>query len=291
MDSILPLPKTKNGWIAGLTLAIVMFLVYYIPFLNKSFYELLRETYLDSHVFVKFELSSDSVASADGKLQSLNIYADIPNYAGTIGTQPLYIRIKYPCGNSERLENLRVSLYSGKEASFSRLLLLPGFVAESNDAFVNSVTIDEIVPCEEYLVRMSFIPPAEDYDIGELRLLISTENGSEDRTPQKSGATTSDIKSTVIMIVLAQLLLPPWSNGFILFLALFASYLFEHASKDESNENISLKQLWSNLWKGGLFGFGIAAWIWIFIDTQNLLFLIAFPLVLIILFSKPWRRK
>ena len=207
MDN-LPFPRNRSGWIAAIILAILLFLFYYLV-IFQGLLNIYEKQFLPVSYPHDRAINNESLALID-------INARVPKYVYSAGAVPIYISVTN--NNADKtIKNLGVYLVSDDKFP----LLLPNLY--NKDTLSTGIVFDEIAPRSTVTGRLSFITQTTTKISN-----VSIVAGSEHEERQPSGDITSLTIwnwKTLQYSFIETILLPPWSNGFILALALFASYL------------------------------------------------------------------
>lgn len=238
MDT-LPIPKLRASWVAALIVAIFMFIAYYI-FAFQALIQLYRSQYYE----VQFE----------DKQSNINITAFIPKYYSP--SEPIWAYLTVQNNSDMPIYDIEVSLISSSDEP---TLLLPKLY---NEETFNSVARFNIIESHSTsTARISFITQSDPLIEKVLLTKINADqNARKELERQKSATVVKPSKfgwRTLQHSFLETILLPPWSNGFILALVLFSVYIVRRRKEEDGKEFHEPKTfswrwwvwVWKDIWK------------------------------------------
>jgi len=237
MDN-LPFPRLRSSWMSAIILAIFLFLIYYL-FLFQSLLNVYEKQ------FLPISYPHESAINKSEALASLDIKARIPRYIYSAGTVPIYISVTNRA--DKPIKNLGIYLVYDNKNDDKIPLLLPNIY--NKDMLNSGIVFDEVAPGSTVTGRLSLIAQTS-VKIANVSIVA----GSEYEERQPSGDITSLTIwnwKTLQRNFIETILLPPWSNGFILTLALFASYLSQSKgceSKEDDKSEFSTPEWWECVW-------------------------------------------
>lgn len=231
MDN-LPIPKIRSSWVSALLITIATFALYYL-----MFFDVLFEVYENQFTTVYFEQSQHQV----------DVWASVPRYYNSSDPAWVYLYVKNK--SDEPIYDLEV--YMVVEASDSNTLLLPNLYDDK--VYSSGASFEVLAPNYVTTARISFV--AQEEPVVSKVLLI--ENGNDTREELDGLDPTLVVqmnKSNVRAFqhsFLENILLPPWSNGFILALVLFSVYLVRLGDDKDKKSEPSLfgREWWDLVWE------------------------------------------
>lgn len=219
MDQIFPLPERRAGWFAWLVTLMLVFLIYY----GVLFDNFLR-------YYEKYFVPGSFIKSADGLIVSI----ESPRYYFSAGPTSVYVYINNT--SPKYFEKVLVTLETKAEDE-KRTLPLVNVYGEA----VNTGSVE--FPFVQALSTST----------GRISLLIQSRTRISavhlkvgDQAPERLSPSSNfifiekDVQAFQLEI-LEHVLLPPWSNVFLIILATFSSYLAESAQKQEDEHHMPLK--------------------------------------------------
>lgn len=224
MDS-LPLPQLRSSWVAALINTMLLFLVYYLV----AFGGLLN---LYKHQF-------DPVYFAQSENQ-LKVWAYVPHYYNA--SEPAWVYTYIQNESDNPVYDIEVYLIATFDES---TLLLPKLY--DKEVYSSGTKFDIISPHSVTTARVPFVAQAE--PIITKVVLIKIRDGTREElerlNPKEFIRVNQSGWRSLQHSFLESILLPPWSNGFILALALFSSYLARKG--EEKYEPEPFKKEWWDL--------------------------------------------
>lgn len=212
----LPFPTRRTSWFAGIVLAMIFYSLYYgVIFqpLLKSYSE-----YFDSSSFTE---SKDKLA----------VWVQVPRYYFNAGPSTIYIHVKNE--SDSVFQDVKIILLATSESETT--LLLPNIY----DANIYSSSV-ELPIVESHAIatgRISFITQSKTTITG---ILLQIGGEVPENLPAIPDIPLGKSSTKALQLeVLEHLLLPPWSNIFILVFVLFSIFLI-HSEKEDSKEEPEL---------------------------------------------------
>ena len=216
----LPIPKVRSGWVAALLITVIVFVLYY----GLLFGGLLR----------LYKTQFDQTSFEPNQSQ-LYVWLYIPHYFHS--SEPISAFLYVQNRGETSVTDVEVYLItSSKEPP----LLLPNITGDSESD--NGVKIAVVEPHSVVAEEVSFIAQNKPSITGILLRTSVEEKPQILYSKQTVELDESEIRSLQHSF-LENILLPPWSNGFILALVLFSVYLVR-TKKDEELEPASFSTDW-----------------------------------------------
>jgi len=221
MDS-LPVPQLRSSWVAALTNTVILFLVYYLVAFDG-----LLGLYKNQFDPVYFEQSQNQ----------LEVLAYVPRYYNSSEPAGVYLHIENKGDNP--VYDIEVYLIT----TFDETTLLL-YNLYNREVYGSGIKFDFIAPHSIATARISLVAQAE--PIITKVLLITAKDGNREELERLDPKEFIRINESGWRALqhsfLETILLPPWSNGFILALALFSTYVVRKG--DEEKEPEPFKDEW-----------------------------------------------
>lgn len=222
----LPFPKTKQGWFAAICLIFGLFIFYYVILFGvlRTFYETALYTAMAGNID-PLNCEDDS----EGTLKEMAVRISMPRHMAPFGTRWVFLTI-YNNGQ-QSIENVRlwVRLQSenGREPERWNIPSLFGGINLVN----KSLEIEQIEP---HSVASGRLPVYTTFDAkAEIWLSIFNECIAQVRV--ESPQIAINLPKYLAHSLVENVLLPPWSNGVLVGIALLACYIAE-SEKDENRK-------------------------------------------------------
>lgn len=210
-------------------------------------------------------------------LESIKVNARIPRYIYSSGTLPIFISVTN--NGNEIINDLGVYFVSD---NMFPLILKNQY---NNEILCTGMVFDEVAPHSTVIGRLSLVTQTNT-TIGNVSIVVGESH--EERQPEGNvarliGWSWKTLQHSFIELIL----LPPWSNGVILALALFASYL--SPSKDcGTNEDDEPEPFKSDWWKCVWDNLKGSAWILLVMIILIVLFMYGVLFILSLDFLLIW---
>ncbi len=216
MDN-LPIPNMRSSWVAALINTIFMFLIYYLCLFGP----LLKE-YRDHF---------DHDRSFDKSAEQLAVWVDVPRYFYAAGPATVHIHVKNE--TKKPFNDVKVYLITRADPKVPTLLIPNVFNA---DVYSSLVEFPIIEPLSTANGRVSFITQANT-SITSVLLKVGDDEPQQLFAEAEIPFVESGPKALQIDF-LEHVLLPPWSNGFILTLILLSTFLIRTDREEKDEEKI-----------------------------------------------------
>lgn len=249
-----PIPKLRSSWTAALILTLIIFLLYYVFAFNRLL-QLYRSQF-------------DSIFFGQNQSQ-LKVLAFIPRYYNSSESAWAYINVQN--NSNDPIYDLEVYLIANSDES---TLLLPNLYNEN--VYSSGSTLTVIEPHSIATARIPFITQG-DAIINKVILIQKNDKTRKELERQSPTEYIQPNKSPLRALqhsFLETILLPPWSNTFILALVVFSAYLVRNRKEEElNNEEPDEPKTLTPAW-----------WIWVWNDIKNSANVINWMIYLTILF-------
>ena len=216
MDN-LPIPNMRSSWVAALINTIFMFLIYYLCLFGT----LLKE-YRDHF---------DHDRSFDKSAEQLAIWVDVPRYFYAAGPATVHVHVKNE--SKKPYNDVKVYLITRADPKVPTLLIPNVFNA---DVYSSLVEFPIIEPLSTANGRVSFITQANT-SITSVLLKVGDDEPQQLFAEAEIPFVESGPRALQIDF-LEHVLLPPWSNGFILTLILLSTFLIRTDKEAKDEEKI-----------------------------------------------------
>lgn len=222
----LPFPKTKQGWFAAICLIFGLFILYYVILFGvlRTFYETALYTAMSGDI-APMNCEGDS----EGTLKEMAIRISMPRHMAPFGARWFFITI-YNNGQ-QSIENVRlwVRLQSenGREPEQWNIPSLFGGMNLVN----KSLEIERIEP---HSVASGRLPVYATFD-AKAEFWLSIFNECTAQVKVESPHITINLPKYLAHSLVENVLLPPWSNGVLIGIALLACSMAE-SEKDENRK-------------------------------------------------------
>jgi hypothetical protein len=203
---ILPFPKTRHGWLAGLFVAIILYSVYYIPCGGyKQLYKYYVDQLSDERAYILTENQDDKC----DEFKDLKVSIVYPiNYAPYIN----------------RTVSLRIidEISDHKKISISIISSADNYPIQEH--IHSSIEIDDLPHNETYRGEINVSYDSSESLNNGIELIVNECAFRQEYTPVKIKMKPF---AGIIHPLTETVLLPPWSNVFILFFSLILCWLVE----------------------------------------------------------------
>ncbi|MBI3173208.1 MAG: hypothetical protein HYZ25_05780 [Chloroflexi bacterium] len=221
MDN-LPIPQLRSSWSAALVHLITVFLLYYL-----LMFDYLLGLYGEQFVNIPFE-----------KEHSLQVWARVPRYSYSSGPSSLFIHAQNE--SDKTLNDVEIFLITTTPSN-NPPLLLPNLY--DNKVYVSGVEFPAIEPHSIATGRMSFIAQTKTRVTGIILRIGGVEEVS--LNAKKTFFIEESNPKSLQHSFLEIILLPPWSNGFILALVLLSTFLIHNKMEEEEENKIFSSGWWT----------------------------------------------
>lgn len=229
--NFLPVPTKRYSWITALLLATILFLIYY-PCLYPFLLEVYKTQFNDGTFLIR---QNDE----DVRLKPLTIKASVPRYVYQSERIWMYIGVE-----NRGDQAMKVTLYLPL-ATLSDTILLPSLI--NDDIYEAAVTM-KIKPHSTLVSRIPLVYQANIFKIESIWLQADIiENGEiislsavERKSPRGELVPEVNPGEAMKHSFLENILLPPWSNSFLIVMAAFSSYLAQNKMDFKKKENDSI---------------------------------------------------
>lgn len=211
----LPIPKLRSSWVAALILTLIIFLLYYLFAFNY-----LLNLYRSQFESIFFEQNQSDI----------KVIAFVPKYYNPSELTWAHLNIHNNSNNP--IYDLEVYLVAQSDEN---TLLLPNLYGDNVYSSGNTFTVIE--PHSVATARIPFITQG-DAAINKVILIQKNDYAREElerQSPLEYVQPNRSAWKTIQHSFLETILLPPWSNTFILALVLFSTYLVRNRSEEELN--------------------------------------------------------
>lgn len=216
MDN-LPIPNMRSSWVAALVNTIFMFLFYYLCLFGP----LLKE-YRDHF---------DHNRSFDKSKEQLAVWVDVPRYFYAAGPATVHVHVKNE--SKKPFNDVKIYLITRADPEAPTLLIPNVF---NNDVYSSLVEFPIIEPLSTANGRVSFITQANT-SITSVLLKVG-DNESQQLFAEAEIPFVESGPKALQIDFLEHVLLPPWSNGFILALILLSTFLIRTDKEEKEEEKI-----------------------------------------------------
>lgn len=215
MDN-LPIPNMRSSWVSALINTIIAFFLYYV----FAFGWLLNE-YKDHFVSGSFEESKEN----------LIVWVDVPRYFYPAGPATIHIHIKNQ--NLTTLKNVKAYLVTRPDPESSTLLIPNVF---NSNVYSSEVEFQIIEPLSTAVGRISFVTQS---NTSITSVLLVVDEGEPQQLSAISEMRFAESSAKALQTdFLEHILLPPWSNGFILSLVLLSTFLIRTDVEQKTESSI-----------------------------------------------------
>jgi hypothetical protein len=183
----LPTPKTRSGMFAGLVLTLVLFMAYY-----RYFYDDAYKYYIEQYV----ETTSESEFL---KEQQLSLYLKVPKYSSRLSSSWVYGSVS---NESDEEQDVLISLNVKEED----LVLIPSLYTDDDENILQRSAVLKISPHSTAYFRLQWGSNVKSNDsfilfVNKMKVELKDNVSS-----------LPDTLKTLNVVVVQNLLLPPWSN-------------------------------------------------------------------------------
>ncbi|MBE0683144.1 MAG: hypothetical protein IH589_14635 [Anaerolineales bacterium] len=215
MDN-LPIPNMRSSWVAALINTLIIFFLYYL-----FLFGVLLEEYREHFISGSFNKSKEKLV----------VWVDVPRYFYAAGSATVHVHVK---NESKNLFNdVKVYLITQPDPK-SPTLLIPNVFNE--DVYSSLVEFPVIEPLSISTGRVSFITQSNT-SITSVLIKVGEDDPEQLSAIPEIRFAESSPKALQIDF-LEHVLLPPWSNGFILALVLLSTFLVRTDPEEKKEEKI-----------------------------------------------------
>jgi ABC-type multidrug transport system fused ATPase/permease subunit len=281
----LPIPKSRQGWLSVLILTILAFVIYYFciyPQVDQGYRaQFYPRTY-------KFTLPYDcEITDQTFCGTNLYIFINIPEFI--LGSGPVWAYVTVDNRSTYTLADVIIhldTLNRQTEPSKNFLLFPKMSTSELNEQTLKAT---RIYPGTVISGRMQLMAQGQT-NLGNVSLEIGeliSDEGIVGRQQIKAVSSTTDTvplkpntNESLRHAVFENLLLPPWSNGILLGMVIFAAFLADH--KGNKDNKFTWLSFWKHLALASLVLVILASLIFIFVLLGSVILLIIGGLLILI---------
>jgi len=233
----LPISNIRSSWIAALMNTILVFAIYYV-----SFFGGLLKLYENQFEELSFTMEKTDLTNIDQS--NLTVWAFVPKYYHPAITSWAFIFIQ----NMEEtpLRDVEVFLITSSKGASN--FLLPRIY--ENDVYNNGIKFPLVESRSAASARIPLVIQKETKIVGVIVRLESGNNVKQVIELKTVNVVYPDRSNKAFRTnFIETILLPPWSNGFIFAIVLFATYLSvkeNQNSQDEDPDTFS-SMFWKNV--------------------------------------------